>query len=413
MSFVVQIPLPEHVPEQPYNNIDYYIVSTFITKAAKNTDIAIDYYYDKYLTFIRRLAAQHTTSMRNMQAAVPSLWQMFEQVYNRYAATGAPLWQTLQTTSTNNLRNLAHALNTTTQQLNAAGQTHIDFQNILNTMTNTSTLPGNRLPGTVNINSIGTHLSQFLNSSTQTSRQVGARRANLFGEIFEQGVGTMMRDSFQGLMGYLHVGRENSWLPNSMIAQGKTDNMFFVDIHTDGGLQRHNQSTYSFRGGYPQYATTLNNTIELEASTLFDLSKGGERIAHDRYIFDNLRSGMIGMSVKSWIGQTGSFGSFSISAAEINRRDPKGISTYFEDQETFNDYNAYIVSKYLINIIGAYNAIMATGDEIMPTYRWLASLYNGQRLRRIRHSTYKAAKESASGSGKHFYVSNRLSVSYS
>lgn len=411
MSFVVSVPPPEHVPEQPYRSKNYYIINTFITQTASHTDIAIDYYYDKYLMFIKQLAAQADQQFSSASVAVPSIWQMFEQAYSRYTTNGAPLWRALQSQSTANLRQLASKLNAETQKLVASGQTYIDFQNVLNIMTNTS-ISSNKLPGTININSINGRLSSFLGSSTLTTRQAGSHRANLFGEIFEQGVGTMFADSFQGLLGYLQVGRENSWLPNNTVAQGKTDSMFFVDVQTDGGLQQHGQSTYQFRGKYPNYTTTQQHNIELEASQLFDLSQKGDALARSKYISDSLRGGMMGVSVKSWIGQTGSFGSFSTSASEINARRPNGISTYFEDQETFNDYNAYVVSKYLINIIGAYNAILATGDEIMPTYRWLASLYSGERLRRIRHSTMKAAKESASGSGKHFYVSNRLSVSY-
>lgn len=415
MSFVAIKPL-ERLQAPIILEKDHYIIVTFLGKMTENTNDTINYYYQKYYNFIRNANAKINQQLSNMQSSVPSIGTLFNQAFANYNINVSKIWSMIQNTDTQTLRSRVAAFNSYTQQLQSQGQTVVDFYQFLNYMSNNSIPAGTQIPGVINIQSISSFMNDFLNPKVVSSKSLGGHRGRLFGEVFEQGTNSMIAANVANLLAYIQVGNQNSILPNKTVAQGKTDGMFFADSGADGGIVQHTQTFYKNprTRAYPTYATTKNQSIELEASTLFDLStKNGLTSALATYTsIGSARGSMIGTSVKAWTGSKGSFGSFSISAREINNRSDgsrdDSISTYFDDIETFKLYNEYVVSKYLINIIGAYNAIMVTGDEILPTYQWLYNLYSSSL--RIRHSIMRARKMSVSGYGEHYYVSNKLAV---
>ena len=76
----------------------------------------------------------------------------------------------------------------------------------------------------------------------------------------------------------------------------------------------------------------------------------------------------------------GSFGRSQLSAAYVNKRQPDGIADNFSSRAIFEDYTAYAISRFLLNIIGVYNIMVASGSHISFTHNWLESMQNASRL---------------------------------
>ena len=403
--FVCSIPAKEKALDQkgPPNK-SYYVISTFVSQTPIYVNKAIDYYYEKYKTFINLANQKITSNIIQQNRNVLSISEMLQKAYTTYNTQTSLNWQSLQAQNTAMLQAKIQQFNQYTKQLAEAGEKSFAFRDFLQQMSYNSTINYDEIPGSVNIGSIQQLIDSFLNISTESTKALGGARSALFGEIFEQGVNTSILENSKNILGYIQTGNSKSVLPGGIVGKGKSDGMFFVDINTDGGLIK-NSTTKG------EIAVTKNNNIELEASQIFDLGNDGLNNALNMYSKENnIRGGMLGITNKSWVGKTGSFGNFAYSAAQIrSRRLPEGeISKYFHYQEDFNDYNSYIVSKYLINILGVYNGIVATGDEIMPTYVWLANLYNS--FRTIRHASSLITSTVSASSGVKYDVHNKLII---
>ena len=414
MAFVFANAMPpkETVRVQGWNQTkDYYVVKNFKTHLVHNVNQTIEYYHQKYNTFITA-ANQKLQKTLLPLLEVSSVEELLEVAIANYNSNVALSWENIQRQSSAELQEKAKEFEKITKSLQQKGETIIQFKEILKHFSTDKTINYDHIPGVVNLNSIQTQLSSFVSYKGDSPRALGGHRSRLFGEIIEQGCGSMIYEQLMGLLGHIQTGDKNSFLPNGTVGQGKTDNMFFVDVSCDGGLTEHAQSFYGTKKGqYLDYSTTTNHSIALEASEIFDLTYGGLQQALNSNVNHYLRGNMMGVNNKAWIGQSGTFGSFSISAQEIRQRKKEGISDWFVHPEEFHIYTAYVVSKYLINIIGVFNGMIATGSQMMPTYAWLYKLYNSGRA--LRHSDN--LKESYGYTNKNwgvkYKISNSLNVS--
>lgn len=400
---VIDIPSPEKVKLQGWNkNKPYYVVHNFKTHMIYNVNLAINYYYQKYKMFITLANTQFAAKL-GILATVPSLETMFNQAFNEYNSSVAPAWENIQNMKTTQLQSRLKAFNSETQLLEAGAENLINFGQLLQYLNNNEIINSNikTLPNTINLTHLQSVMSNFL--SLSSGQQAGGQRSIIFGEIFEQGANGIINSNIDGLLNYFQVGSKNSLLPNGKIGYGKTDGLLTLDSISIID-QKVGKNTI----------TVTNQNIPLEASELFDLSQGGYLSALGKYIENPAAGGILGITNKAWTGNRGTFGSFSASASEIVSRTSQGISEWFAESEEFHLYSSYVVSKYLINIIGAHNAIIASGSHMGPTYQWLANLYNNSNT--IRHAdNLKSSIGSRSGEewGRKYIVRNNLIIARS
>ena len=407
--FVVSIPPKEHMMDQPGPPTkSYYVINTFVSQTPDNVNKAIDYYYEKYRMFISLANQKLNTQILNQINGTLSIEQMFQNAYDTYNTQVAVNWQNLQKQDSKTLQTKIQNFNTYTKQLTARGQQFIQLRDFLAYMNEGTIDNYDQIPGAINLSTIQTLIQSFISAPGDSPQSLGAHRSRLFGEIFEQATQSLIQDSTQYLLGYMQTGGEKSLLPSGRVAQGKSDGMFFIDTKMDGGL-----ITQTIPGSKASYAVTSQHNIPLEVSTLFDVTGGINQVLNQYTALGSIQGGMLGVSNKAQVGNLSSFGSFAPSAQIIKNREPhigaKKISQYFHYQEDFKDYASYIVSKYLINIIGVYNGIISTGNEMMPTYLWLEQLYNS--FRTIRHSIDLGSSKESASSGAKYSVHNKLVIS--
>ena len=426
-----------HISDWSQEDREYYVIHTFHSNIPKLVNKAIDYYYEKYMHFMRLADQQFSQNIRALVHDNQDIQSLFQEAFENYETNIGVAWQTLQNQNSSDLQTNLRTFREQTRQINDSCNNIIGFGAFLRAMAYNENVNYNEIPGTINLNNLP--IDQFINTPAENIRQLAGLRSTIFGQIFEDGANSALFDfvndqlrllSFYQL-GYLSTGNQKALLPPNApnkatkIGFGKTDGMLFVDADCDGGLVEHYRDPVKNRG---RYSTTRRHSIELEASEIYDLSSiepGGDLYqAMKKYIEDPLRGGMLGITDKAWVGQTGSMGSFAYSANEINNRPivrtPGRVSAYFTWYDDFQAYNVYVVAKYLINIIGAYNGIVSTGTQIIPTYNWLFNLYNisnNNRTRAIRHSVVgKNSDDGWEQRAKHnaqiYKVSNKLIVSY-
>lgn len=396
---------PAKVAQQPGPpKKNYYIVNTFVSQTSSLVDEAVDFYYQKYKIFIQLADSRLQQEFASLYRSNITFKDAFQRAYNTYSTQIASHWTQIQSTSTQQLSPNIQAFNNYTRALQSAGETQLDLRDVLQQLSQGAIINYSSIPGTVDLNSIHKLLDSFSKKDVNNVRSIAGARSRLMGEIFEQGANSILAEGTHQLLGYMQVGGVRSLLPGGTVGYGKSDGMFFA-TSMDGGLTT-----------LPNKASvTKNHQIELEASKLFDLDDGGAQQAIAQYAnLNDFRGGMLGTTVKAWIGNTGTFGSFSPTAKIINNRQiaesSNGeISEWFSELQDFKAYNSYIVAKYLINIIGVYNGIIITGNEMMPTYQWLQNLYNS--FRTIRHvNSIKESKETSRGSGRKYWASNKLVI---
>lgn len=355
-------------------------IRTFLTQENKHVNYAIAYYYQKMMVFVNRANSQLQQNL-NQWYGVQTIQEVFEQAADAYDKKFASVWAAIQNTSTKDLQANVNRLNNYTQQLMLTGQKTISFASILSMLTNGTigSAQTNNIPGTININQIQTYLSSLASSYEYgTPQQIGAHRALAFGQIYESGVNSMLAANMKHLLNYFGTGHQRTMKTLTANAAGKTDGLFTIT-----GVN------YDLSQISPILSGTLSDSgqaknIILEEYGDIDLSNGGFHQAIMKYASNPTAAGMIGIQNKAWIKPSGTMGSYALSAAEITAR-VGDISDWFANDGRFANYTGYVVSKYLINIIGAHNALMATGAHgFTSTYLWLYNLYTSGK--HIRHS---------------------------
>lgn len=358
-------------------------IQTFITEENWNVNKAIDYYYQKMLAFVSIANAQLSRQMQ-LYHNVLSLEELFEQAADTYDKYVADLWIKIQQTSTKDLQPKIKELNDYTRQLTAMGNRTISFASILSILTNgrPDGLSTTQVPGVININNFRNNLNAFA-SVTGSPDVVGSHRAVTMGQIYEHGVNEMIANSTRGVLNYFATGNKRTQQTVKTPMPGKTDGLFTIagvtiDLHEIDPILK----------GKLTNETKAQRTVVLEADDNFDLSHGGFYQAMQKYVYNPTAAAMMGIQNKAWVKSNGTMGSFAKSAEEIRTRStwtPSGqpISQWFTNDGRFGNYTGYVLSKYLINAIGAYNGLMATGSHgITPTYMWLWNLYmSGKHLR--------------------------------
>ena len=184
---------------------------------------------------------------------------------------------------------------------------------------------------------------------------------NLMGEIFEQGVTGILQNSLGNLFGQIEQ-------TGSAYARGKKvkpDALLSISDFTitDAGIKNGKRTIKNneIAVGGSTYAFEVENLIDL-SNPMTDLEG----------ILNNSYPGLVGMTAKQWTDQAGykSIAKFKI---------PKDSLFTKEELENFQAstlrlYNVWIISRYLISILGSLNVIVASGSKIETTDAFLSSM---------------------------------------
>lgn len=353
-------------------------VETFVTQENEHVNDAIEYYYQKMLSFTRIANQQFSKQMQEWYG-VQSVEELFEQAADTYNKQFVDVWTQIQKTKTGDLQPMVNQLNEYTRQLQIAGEKTISFASILSILTSQQpgTISSNKIPGSINIDSFQSKLLSFVNAyGSATPHQLGAHRALTIGEIYEQGVNSMLASGTKNILNSFATGNQRNMRTLTANLASKTDGLFTIsEINIDLG-----EISPLLQGGISGDGQATRNLI-IDLYDDIDLTSPDRGLDMQKYL-SNPATSMLGIQNKAWIRPNGTMGSFAKSAEEVRAR-VGGISQWFANDGRFANYTGYTLSKYLINAIGAHNALMATGAHgIMPTYMWLWNLYmSGKHLR--------------------------------
>lgn len=362
----------------------YYIINTFKTETQSNYDAAIRYYRLRTKFLLNALQEQLVSQFASELAEIPDVEQLFNEAFDNYNANFQPLWETIYSKQYNQ-EQLAEKLEEwkkitqeTEESLQGAAYTVKFLEHLANSdgsnfdLSNTSGIDFSTIEKTEN---------RILRREFQKAKAFGGARGRYFGEIFEQGAGLTLQNSLGQLMQILQLGGEKSKSAANLgkITYGKTDYGFFgfnASIESDDEL------------GNIIVDQETGETIPMEAIEAIDL---GEKSVEE--ILTTYTSGsrglVAGATMKQWTDEMitnvsrtsgGSFGRSQLSASYVNKRQPEGIADNFSNRIVFEDYTAYAISRFLLNIIGIYNIMVASGSHLSFTHDWLESMQNASRL---------------------------------
>lgn len=344
-----------------------WVINTFITQQIPNYNKAIDYYYQKVQNFM----SQGELMLKQQLLANSLYGQSIEDIFNdafvQYNQKISDPWKEIQQQSTSQLQSKFNAL---TRQLDSNGSNILDTGSLLAALSpkTSSSINVTNIKGFMDLTQYINRIQSF-GSARGNTRQLGGLRADIMGDLFEAIGNNQINNETYNLFHTYLIGKKNSYLPSGKIAQGKTD--VLISLHKATIVDNTDPLTKS------TFSTFGKSGIPLEASMLFDLTQGDLTEAYLKYYKDGLiTSGMLGISAKATINKP-SLGSFARSASEFRNRRSIGISKGFAHQEDAENYTAYIISKYLINVIGVYNGLIMSGNNgIEYTYQWLYNLFN-------------------------------------
>lgn len=357
----------------------YWPVKTFASETEKNYKIAIRYYEQKKQAFFNAAQQQINNSMINTIHNIPSVEQLLNDQVVKFNSEIIPPWTQLQQIKgkRSQLTNALQKWDAITKQANKKLNNCSNLAGLLNTLISSKSFIGEDTPSSLSTLEVMRWINRSLNGQTSNQQLAGDRSA-AFGEIFE----TLFADSFingtNDILQTLKVGTERTTRsPNSGgLVQGKSDIIFNCGI----SLQLAND-----QNGMTVGQSGSSEQVQLDASEWIDISKNGKFF--QKYMNGNY-AGIAGASVKQWnesivgmksgASSRATMGNSSFTARLIDSRwSPKGINTIswvFDNQRSFTSYTGYIVSKYLINVIGALNIFMVTGSGATTVDQWLNGL---------------------------------------
>lgn len=362
----------------------YYIINTFKSETQTNYDAAIRYYRLRTKFLMEALQNQLKQQFVNELDDMINIDELFEEAFSNYNNNFQPLWENIYSQQYNQadlaakLREWKDLSETMDSHITGAAYTVKFLEYIANS--NGSNFNLDNTTG-IDFSSIQKTEQKIMREEFSTAKQFGGARGRYFGEIFEQGAGLALKNSLGSLMNILQLGGEKSVSASNLGRKtyGKTDYGFFG---FDATIQEDDKLGNVF------VDKSTGEVIPMEAIEAIDL--GTQSVEQILAEYTSGSRGLIGgATMKQWtdnmitnVARTsgGSFGRSQLSAKYVNERQPKGISDNFSERTTFEDYTAYAISRFLLNIIGVYNIMVASGSHISFTHDWLTSMQNSSRL---------------------------------
>lgn len=362
----------------------YYIINTFKSETESNYDAAIHYYRMRTKFLMESLQDRLISQFSGELTLLPNIDQLFEEAFANYNTSFQPLWESIyskqysQSELSAKLKQWQDIVKNMDDSISGAAYTVKFLEHLANSDGSNFNL--NNTNG-IDFSTISKTEQKIMAEHFAKAKAFGGARGRYFGEIFEQGAGLVLQNSLGTLMNVLQLGGEKSASASNLGRKtyGKTDYGFFgfdVKIESDDQLGNIfvNQST--------------GEAIPMEAIEAIDLGTTSVDQILKEYTSGS-RGLIAGATMKQWtddmitnVSRTsgGSFGRSQLSAAYVNKRQPDGIADNFSSKVIFEDYTAYAISRFLLNIIGVYNIMVASGSHISFTHNWLESMQNASRL---------------------------------
>lgn len=363
---------------------NYYIINTFKSETQTNYDIAIRYYRARTKILMNALQSQLKEKFTQELEDIPDIEKLFEEAFKNYNANFQPLWENIygqqysQEALAVKLEEWKKMTDNMDESISGAAYTVKFLEHLANSDGSNFNL--NNTQG-IDFSSIQKTQQRIMQREFTKAKSYGGARGRYFGEIFEQGAGLALQNSLGSLMNILQLGGEKSKSASNLGRKtyGKTDYGFFgfdVSIESDEEL------------GNVLVDKDTGEVIPMEAVEAIDLGKTSLKEILSTYTSGS-RGLVAGATMKQWtdemitnISRTsgGSFGRSQLSAQYVNKRQPEGIADNFSNRQIFEDYTAYAISRFLLNIIGIYNIMIASGSHLSFTHDWLQSMQNSSRL---------------------------------
>ena len=369
-----------------------YVINTFTTQRLSNMDVAIQYYRQKTDALLNALASQATRQLGQTLQSIESVEESFNQKLEEISANMGDLeaFYNKKIKGRDLQRRIAEY-----QQTNDAVSKGLEEG--FNTIQFLQMLQGNKapvevsesgLPETINLSAQAKVLETMAQKGYSSAAAAGGARARLVGEITEQVITEMAQSNLQDLFSYIQQSGTVQTRNFSGLSQGKSD-LLIATVELD----LKDLDTKETVG------VVDHQEIELDLIEAIDLEDKDARRALDIYS-QGARGTIGGMTIKQWSDKmlgtsSATFAHSSYTMNLVNERYPnKAISQGFSYKNTFRQYTAYIISKFLINVIGVYNILVGNATGIETTASWLEKLktqnYMLEHVVKLENSIYTA-----------------------
>lgn len=353
--------------------MNQYVINTFVTQREKNVDIAIDYYRQKTDILLKNLLSQQKTNLSKTLGSIDNFYDSFEKKLQEISMNMTDL------ESFYNKRIRGSDLQKRISEYNKAnGAIAQGLQNGFNTLQFLQMLQGNQtevaatsgLPETIDLSAQSKVLETMAQGGYTTASAAGGARARLVGEITEQVITEMVKSNLGDLFSQIQQAGTVQTRNFSGLSQGKSD-MLFVTTQMD------------FKDLDTKETVGVINSkeIELDLVEAVDLEEENIQTILNNYL--TKERGLIGgMTIKQWSDKVlgtknATFAHSTYTMNLVNNRYPNGaISERFNSRSTFRQYTSYVISKFLINVIGVYNILVGNSTGIETTASWLERLKN-------------------------------------
>lgn len=401
----------------------YWPVQTFRTQADKNYEAAVKYYKTKKENFIKA-TAQKKSQISQQMYTVESLDERLTNEIKNFNSIIAKNWGKIYDSKISRAE-LESALIEWNKATHIIDENMISGLGLIQLINQLSLGIDPIVPAKDNtLSSISALSLDFLHQlvtqvsqETLTNQQYAGVRARALGEIFESLLLICTQEGLGDIFSVLKIGDKSTGLSSvgNKAIQGKSDIMFFAD----------NVRLQTNAAGLTTAITNAGEQILLDALSWWDLETDG--ISRFNSMLNGTNAGVLGISAKQWnekiighktgLSSKASFGNSALTEAMIAQRwsprGPKTISWVFGSAQNFTAYTGYIVSRYLINVIGAYNGIMAFGNSMYFTSDWLEKIRSQSLM--IAHQ-FKwgavASKKRGTTADKAYNVTPHLVIAY-
>lgn len=352
-----------------------YVINTFVSQRESNMDVAIKYYRQKTDFLLKSLETRLSQMTKRDLDSVESLREAFDAKLAEISSQMGDLetFYNKKIKGTDLQRRIAEYHENV--QIMSEG-----IEQGFETMKFLRYLQGDKsevaiqegaggLPGTINLSGQTKVLETMAQRGYATASAAGGARARLVGEITEQVVVEMTKGNLQELFELITpAGTKQTRNFSGGLTQGKSD-MIFATV----------QMSFEQLDTKETVGVVKEKQIELDLVEAIDLESEDALTALDKYSMGEYGA-IGGMTIKQWSDKVlgthnATFAHSSYTMNLVNERYPnKMVSKNFDSRNTFRHYTAYVISKFLVNVIGVYNILVGNATGIETTASWLSRL---------------------------------------
>ena len=348
-----------------------YVINTFITQRESNMDIAIKYYRQKTDFLLKALEKQLIGETKETIEGIDSLYDAFKAKLEEISGEMGEL-ETFYNKKIKgkDLQSRVSEYHKTVQQMSqglSKGFQTLQFLQYLQG-NKTPMKTDSNLPETINLSAQSKVLETMAQQGYASASAAGGARARLVGEITEQVIIEMTKGNLGELFKLITASGATQTKNFSGLSQGKSDMLFSTVMMEFEKLD-----------SKETVGVIQDQQVELDLAEAIDLEDEQAVATLNKYLIGE-RGAIGGMTIKQWSDKVlgshnATFAHSSYTMNLINERYPnKMVSKNFDSRNTFRQYTAYVISKFLVNVIGVYNILVGNATGVETTADWLEKL---------------------------------------